>query len=74
VTWRLATGLFILAIPFAIGVYDVIAYEIAGNDATISKQCLCVSERTLAFALCLAFLLGVALGHLFLPQHVAGPP
>jgi uncharacterized membrane protein len=70
VTWRLVTGLFILAIPFAIGVYDVIAYEIAGNDATISKQCLCVSERTLAFVVCVSVLVGIMLGHLFLPQHV----
>lgn len=73
-TWRLATGLFILALPFAIGIYDVIAYELGGNDATISRQCLTIGGRTLAFVVCVSVLVGIMLGHLFLPQHVAGPP
>jgi hypothetical protein len=69
VTWRLATGLFLLFVPFSIAVYDLIAFEVGGNDATISKQCLQLENRTIAFALCLAYLFGMATGHLFLPQH-----
>lgn len=71
-TWRLATGLVMLALPFAVGVYDLIAYEIGGDEATISKTCLNIEARTVAFAMALAWLGGMAAGHLFLPQTV--PP
>jgi hypothetical protein len=70
-TWRLVTGLFLLFIPFSIAVYDLLAYEIVGNEVTISKQCLNLSERTYAFGLVLAYLFGMAVAHLLLPQHVS---
>lgn len=69
-SWKTWTGLFVLFLPFSIAVYDLLAYEIGGNEATISKQILNISERTLFFGLVLAYLFGIGVGHLLLPQHV----
>ena len=49
--------------------YDLLAYAVAGNPATISRTALAVSNRARGFAVAVAFLFGVLFGHLFLPQH-----
>lgn len=70
-TWRAVTVVVILVAPFVIGAYDLIALLVAGNEVTISRVCLDAAHRRPGLMLCVAFLLGVLCGHLFVPQHVS---
>jgi hypothetical protein len=68
------TALVIVGGLLAWLMYDVLAYAIRGNDATISVRLWRTSVRYRGFAIVLAFLAGVLFGHLFLPQHVLVTP
>lgn len=68
--WQSWTALALVAGLLLAIIYDVVAYRLGGNDATISRLLLDVSARYCGFALVLAFLFGVLFGHLFLAQHV----
>lgn len=68
--WRTVSVVVIIAAPFLIGAYDLIAYRAAGNEATISRVCLDTAQRYPALMVCIGVLFGILLGHLFVPQHV----
>lgn len=67
--WQSVTALVIVALVVGGIVYDLVAFALGGNDATISATCLRVAAARPCFALSVAFALGVFVGHLFLPQH-----
>ncbi len=69
--WRLITGLVLVASLLSLAVYDLFVEIGVGNSATISKICLDTADRHRVFMLCIAVLLGILIGHLFLPQHVS---
>lgn len=71
-TWRLITGLVLVLGLISLAVYDLFAEIGVGNAATISKICLDTANRYRSFTICIVMLLGILIGHLFLPQHV-GP-
>jgi hypothetical protein len=73
-TWKAVTALVVVAALVLLCVYDLIAYAVGGNDATISRGVLGTADRYRGFAMGVAFLAGVLCGHLFLPQHVAAAP
>lgn len=54
--------------------YDLVAYWRGGDRATISRTMLSVSQRYPLFAILFALVIGVLLGHFFLPQHVPLSP
>lgn len=66
-TW---TALTLVAGLFFWVVYDLIAYAFGGSEATYSRLFWEASEAYRGLALCVCFILGVLVGHLFLPQHV----
>ncbi len=68
--WRLITGLVLVVALLSLAAYDLFAEIGVGNSATISKLCLDTADRYRVFMLCVAVLLGILIGHLFLPQHV----
>lgn len=70
VKWKRWTALLIVAVIVGLIVYDLIAYAVAGNDATISKVMLTINQEHPAFGLMFTFSFGVLVGHLFLPQTV----
>lgn len=69
--WREVTKWVIILTPILIAFYDILAYTQGGNDATISKVCLDVSEKYRLFSLMFVFALGVFAGHVLAPQHVS---
>jgi hypothetical protein len=71
-SWREATAVVILAMILLGVVYDLVAYSVSGNEATISRLCLETADRCRGFAVGFVFLLGVLCGCLFVPQRV-GP-
>jgi len=72
-TWRPVTALVLVGGLLAWIVYDLFAYAIAGNDATISRLLLDTATWQPGVALSLVFAMGVLIGHLFVPQHVYLP-
>jgi hypothetical protein len=68
-SWKTLTALVIVAVIVGLIVYDLIAYAVGGNPATISRTVLRISQRAGGFGLSVAFALGVLVGHLFLPQR-----
>lgn len=69
-TWKLITGLVMVAGLLGWLVYDLFVAIVWGNEATISRVCLETMDRYRFFGFALVFLLGMLVGHLFLPQHV----
>lgn len=69
--WGLVTRLVIAGAPALVALYDVLIYNTAGNDATISKVLLSHSAVWPVLALAVAYTAGVLSGHFFVPQHVA---
>jgi hypothetical protein len=67
--WRTVTKWVIVLAPVLIAFYDLIAYQAAGNDATISKVCLDTARGNPLFLIMFVFALGVLCGHLFAGQH-----
>jgi hypothetical protein len=66
--WQSVTALVIVAVIVGLVLYDLVAFALGGNDATLSKTLLDVSRQSAWFALSFVFALGVLVGHLFLPQ------
>lgn len=66
-SWQSFTALVVAAVVVGLIVYDLVAYAIGGNDATLSRVLL---SRGAGFALWFVFGLGMLVGHLFLPQRV----
>ncbi len=66
-SWQSITALVVVAAIVLLILYDLVAYAVGGNAATISRVLL---GRGWAFALWVVFGLGVLVGHLFLPQRV----
>lgn len=69
-SWREVTIAVIIAAPLIIGGYDWIAYERAGNSATISRTLLDAARRWPIIGVAFGFGLGLLCGHLFVPQHL----
>jgi hypothetical protein len=68
--WRVRTGLFIVGFV-ALGIaYDLLAYALGGNDATISRVFLGAHFLQMFVGYGFTFLAGVLIGHIFLPQVV----
>jgi putative effector of murein hydrolase len=67
--WRAVTGLVLVGTVVGLVLYDLVAYSLGGNPATISRTLLRTAERAGGFALSVAFALGVFVGHVFLPQR-----
>jgi hypothetical protein len=71
-TWQVATVLVILSAPVLIGGYDLAAFLISGNKATISRVSLETSRQYPAFQWAMCFLFGLLCAHLF-AHNSAGP-
>lgn len=68
--WKVATLVLLVTTPFVIGAYDLTAYLHGGNDATISRTILDTAREYPLFPLVIGLMVGLLLGHLFLPQHL----
>ena len=73
-SWQSLTALVVVGVIVALIIYDLVAFVLGGNDATLSKTLLDVSRRSAWFALSFVFALGVLVGHLFLPQSKPKDP
>lgn len=76
-SWRLATGLTLLACAAGLIVYDWVVEYFVRNDDTISYEFLRVASWKVGFLIACVFVVGMGAGHFFLPQHVtvwATPP
>ncbi len=69
--WGLITRVVIAGGPALAALYDVVVYNTAGNDATISKIMLSHAAVWPVLGLVVAYTIGVLSGHFFVPQHVA---
>lgn len=59
--WNKATVIFVFVVIVAIGVYDVLAIQGGGTEASISHLLITWSYKYPAFT----FLMGFTMGHLF---------
>ena len=66
-TWAGWTALVVAGVIVGLIVYDLVAFALGGNGATLSRVLL---ERGWAFAVWFVFGLGMLVGHLFLPQSI----
>lgn len=64
---REATGLFLFSTPIIVILYDLAAYELGGNEATISKLMLDTYTLHPVFGWNAVFLAMMLIGHLFFP-------
>lgn len=69
-TWQTATGLFVAFLVVLAIVWDITAYLLGGNEATISRICLETANKNRGFAFLLGVAIGLLAGHLLLPQRV----
>lgn len=69
--WRRFTAFMIVGATVFLVLYDLVTYAVAGNDATISRVMLTMTEQNPAFAIFVSMNFGVLIGHLFLPQRVS---
>lgn len=67
--WRTTTQVMIVVIAVLTCVYDLIAYLLGGNEATISKVALDASQENNLVTVVVCLLVGVLIGHLFVPQR-----
>lgn len=66
--WTTVTALFIVGGVVLVVLYDLIAFSLGGDPATLSRVCLRTANQYRGFAVCFAFSVGVLFGHLLLPQ------
>jgi hypothetical protein len=66
---REATGLFLFSTPILVILYDLVADEVGGNEATISKLMLDTYTAHPAFGWNAVFLTMMLIGHLFFPTY-----
>lgn len=67
--WLLASVLVVLATPQLGGLYDLVAYAVAGNDWTISRVSQVTAWRHPYFQWFVCLLLGIYAGHVFTTRH-----
>ncbi len=65
------TPIFMIIVLLIVIFYDILAYVMSGNDATISNICLETAEKYKYFTILVTLAVGILLGHLFVPQHVS---
>lgn len=63
--WQLASAAVILAAPVLIGGYDLAAYLISGNDATISRISYQTAVEKPGYRAAVCFAFGLLCAHLF---------
>ena len=66
---RTLTKWIVLLLPLAVGLYDLAAFLVAGDQATISRVVLAWLGPVSVPACVALFALGVLVGHLAVPQH-----
>lgn len=64
------TGLVVFGIAVGTALYDLLAYVFGGDEATISKIFLSLSQINPFWMLIVAYISGLLTGHFFLPQTV----
>lgn len=69
-TIRVFWLVLLLAMPALILLLDWAVYNLAGNDATLSRMLLNVQSRWPLLAICFAFDAGIIVSHLFLAQTI----
>lgn len=71
--WQLVTAGVILALPLLVGIFDLIAYKLGGNAATISRLSLQTAWEFPPYQWALCFEFGLLCAHLFVQSPAARP-
>ena len=72
-TWQFSSALIIIAAPILIGGYDLVAFLVAGNKATISRISLETANSYPGYQWAICFLFGLLCAHLFAPSPTKTP-
>lgn len=69
-TWVQATALVIVLVIVGWLAYDLLAFAFGGVGATISSVVLDWADDRRGVAIVVALVIGILIGHLFLPQRI----